>query len=316
MRHVFQIIRQWLGGKVDKVAGKGLSTEDYTTAEKTRLSEMQTELSTLASRIGSVESPAEVWTDISFSIPVSSWTEDQTNGGYNAIIQNVAILSNSGVFAFFDDSINTYGQSSISNSVATGSVTFHTTVIPTGTISGTLRIIDSVNGTIPVSRGGTGATTASAARTTLGLGDAATENVANNLTTTSEGYLLDARQGKALNDSITNAISAMSLITPKTATSTNTEVATHDGRKFSDMRLLIFVLRDSASSSANIRNTIIIPASYWASGQTLFIYANHGANLENVSGIMFTYSSDTSVKIITVGAGGLVGCEILGIKKA
>ena len=107
----------------------------------------------------------------------------------------------------------------------------------------------------------------------------------------------------------------LSIVTPKTATSTNTEVSTYGGRKFSDARILIFILRDSASSSANIRNSITIPASYWASGQTLFIYANHGGSLENISGVMFTYASDTSMKIITVGSGALVGVEVVGILK-
>lgn len=42
----------------------------------------------------------------------------------------------------------------------------------------------------------------STARTNIGLGDSATKDVANNLTTTSSGSVLDARQGKALNDKI------------------------------------------------------------------------------------------------------------------
>lgn len=40
----------------------------------------------------------------------------------------------------------------------------------------------------------------SAVRGNIGLGDAATKITANNLTTTEEGYVLDARQGKALSD--------------------------------------------------------------------------------------------------------------------
>lgn len=35
-------IKELLGGKVDKADGKGLSTNDYTTAEKTKLSEIET----------------------------------------------------------------------------------------------------------------------------------------------------------------------------------------------------------------------------------------------------------------------------------
>ena len=40
-------------------------------------------------------------------------------------------------------------------------------------------------------------------RTNIGLGSAATQDVANNLTTESQGYALDARQGKALSDTLT-----------------------------------------------------------------------------------------------------------------
>lgn len=52
----------------------------------------------------------------------------------------------------------------------------------------------------------------STARTNLGLGDAALKTVANNLTTTSTGKVLDARQGKALNEKATanaNAVTAI-----------------------------------------------------------------------------------------------------------
>lgn len=60
--------------------------------------------------------------------------------------------------------------------------------------------IGSISGTVAVTQGGTGATTASQARINLGVGAAGTQGVANNCTTTAAGYLLDARQGKALND--------------------------------------------------------------------------------------------------------------------
>lgn len=38
-----------------------------------------------------------------------------------------------------------------------------------------------------------------------------TDKIANNLTTTSSGYVLDARQGKALNDSLTNSLHGVKL---------------------------------------------------------------------------------------------------------
>lgn len=61
---------------------------------------------------------------------------------------------------------------------------------------------DITGGTLPVDRGGTGGATPTAARTNLGLGTAATQGTANNLTTTAAGYVLDARQGKVLQDEI------------------------------------------------------------------------------------------------------------------
>lgn len=61
---------------------------------------------------------------------------------------------------------------------------------------------DINSGTLPITRGGTGATDITTARTNLGLGASATNNVANNLTTTSAGSVLDARQGKLLKDTL------------------------------------------------------------------------------------------------------------------
>jgi len=52
------------------------------------------------------------------------------------------------------------------------------------------------------------------ARSNIGLGDAATKAVANNLTTTTEGSVLDARQGASLNQAIANKQNAAAF-TPK-----------------------------------------------------------------------------------------------------
>lgn len=60
--------------------------------------------------------------------------------------------------------------------------------------------LGNTSGALPIANGGTGSATASAARTALGLGTSATNAVANNLTTTASGSVLDARQGKTLSD--------------------------------------------------------------------------------------------------------------------
>jgi hypothetical protein len=63
--------------------------------------------------------------------------------------------------------------------------------------------LGNTSGAVPVANGGTGASSASDARSNLGLGSAATKGVANNATTDSSGsYVLDAYQGKLLNDGI------------------------------------------------------------------------------------------------------------------
>lgn len=89
---------------------------------------------------------------------------------------------------------------------------------------GTVNITPGVKGILPITHGGTGASTKETARDNLGLGNVSvlntngnvdnvlrgdgtwgeykTPNVANNLTTTEEGFVLDARMGKVLADQI------------------------------------------------------------------------------------------------------------------
>lgn len=62
--------------------------------------------------------------------------------------------------------------------------------------------LTQMTGTLPIAHGGTGATTEAEARTNLGLGSAATMTVVNNGTTTSAGYVLDARYAKTITDQV------------------------------------------------------------------------------------------------------------------
>lgn len=103
-----------------------------------------------------------------------------------------------------------------------------------------------------------------------------------------------------------------SLITGADATSTTTSYSTLNGRKFSDYRYLMFFLYASKNNNTLIRDVKIIPSAMWITNRQLIIQSNHGGNLENVSGITFAYNTDTTIKAVTSGAGGLVGFEIQG----
>lgn len=161
------------------------------------------EISAINQRIGNVESPASVFQDVSFSIPLTAWTGSSS---FTATVSNTSITSTSGIWVFYDSTYTSYANAPISAMVESGGggVVFTTATKPTAAISGYIRIVDSVNGIIPIERGGTAAGTAAAARTNLGLGAAATKDVANNLITESAGgSVLDAYQGKLLNDAVT-----------------------------------------------------------------------------------------------------------------
>lgn len=175
-----------------------------------------TELAAINNRIGNVESPASVFNDVAFTIPTTAWSG---SGTFTAIVSNSSISSTSGIWVFYDSSYTSYAKAPISSRVTSGggSVTFTTTTKPTAAISGYIRIVDSVNGIIPVARGGTGAATPAAARSNLGCGNAATYGVANNLTTAAAGSsVLDAYQGKLLSDDISTLSSNTTAVTRHT----------------------------------------------------------------------------------------------------
>ncbi len=104
----------------------------------------------------------------------------------------------------------------------------------------------------------------------------------------------------------------MSLILGADASSTTQTFTLYGGRKFSDYRLLVFYLYTSNSDKSIIRECTIIPQQAWTSGKQLHLNQNHGANLANVSGISFSYDSDTTIRAITNGAGLLTGFVIEG----
>lgn len=128
-----------LDTKVDKVTGKGLSTEDYTTAEKTKLAGIESE----ANKTVVVQTTGSSTTDVMSQNAVSTtlnnyYNKTETNNLLNSKV-NTNDLSTVAISGSYND---------LSNK-------------PTN--------LTDFNGTLPILQGGTGATTAIDARTNLGV---------------------------------------------------------------------------------------------------------------------------------------------------
>ena len=156
---------------------------------------------------------------ITFSIATTDWFT--ITGGYGARVTNAYFVADSEEFVIYNNSIASYLTSNIDTSkdATNHYIQFEVTSLPTGTIGGTIYSLMNDNGSVavaivrdvlPIANGGTNASSASGARTNLGLGDAATHGVSNALTETDSGKVLDARQGKVLDDKITAITSAKS----------------------------------------------------------------------------------------------------------
>lgn len=124
--------------------------------------------SDLTARINALdpESESPVFSDFSFVITVGDW--ELTNGLYTARVNNTVLLTaTAGIQVFYDSSIRTALVGDIYEDKHTGYIDFYTAQIPTGSISGIVRVIDSTGGNVQVSRGGTGASTPKKARENL-----------------------------------------------------------------------------------------------------------------------------------------------------
>ena len=137
-------------------------------------------------------------------------------------------------------------------------------------------------------------------------------NVYNGLDKTVAGFVLDARQGKKLIDRST--LQSIILRSSGTASASSSSVGTYNSRKFSDYWMIGFLMYSSSSDSI-IRDVMWIDSSHWSSGSVVQTIANHGVNLGSVSGIQFSYNSDTAVTVVTIGAGSLTNFEIVGLLK-
>ena len=160
-----------ISNKVDKVTGKGLSTEDYTTAEKNKLT--------------GIEANAN-----NYVHPTTSGNKHIPSGGSSGKILG---WSADGTAAWVDPagggggSVDTvYIGSTEYAPDSNGKVTLpaYPTSLPAngGTAS-------NVSGTVAIANGGTGATSASSARTNLGLGSAATKSSTTSVTSGSSALV-------------------------------------------------------------------------------------------------------------------------------
>ena len=114
------------------------------------------------------ESDTPVYSDFSFAIAVADWT--LANGVYTARVNNTVLLTeNAGIQVFYDASLRNYLVGDIFADKHTGYVDFTTSHLPIGSISGIIRVLDSVSGNLSVSRGGTGAATPKQARLNLNV---------------------------------------------------------------------------------------------------------------------------------------------------
>ena len=114
------------------------------------------------------ESDTPVYSDFSFAIAVADWT--LANGVYIARVNNTVLLTeNAGIQVFYDASLRNYLVGDIFADKHTGYVDFTTSHLPIGSISGIIRVLDSVSGTLSVSRGGTGGATPKQARESLNV---------------------------------------------------------------------------------------------------------------------------------------------------
>ena len=155
-------------GKVYKFIGEDLTQGEEWTPEHWSETKITDELNNLQDQIDNMtpETGTSMFSDISFTINTNQWTE--SSGIYSYNYSNALIKSTSGIQVFYDPAFRNF-VGDINVAKYTGYLTFTTTRQPIGAITGTIRIIDSISGTLPVTRGGTGAVNAKGARQNLNV---------------------------------------------------------------------------------------------------------------------------------------------------
>lgn len=157
-----------------------------------------------------------------FGIAVGDWTLN--NGVYTAEFTTAYVTSSSHESLKWDKSYWDYAVTPVSAEKKSGGggVIFTTTTVPTGTITGTLTVVDNDDGkipviientTVPIENGGTNASNLAGARANLGIPD-----VVDNLTTNDGTKALSAAQGYALNGNIALQKTTVTMASGVTAT--------------------------------------------------------------------------------------------------
>lgn len=153
------------------------------------------------------ESLISTWREVPLGVAVADWT--LSSGIYTAEFSSEYITSTCKYQVVLDDSWRSYAKADITTELKSGggAILLHTSVIPTGTIIGTVSVLDADDGktmtvvqdtVTSVAHGGTGASSVAGAKANLEIPE-----VVDNLTTDDGTKALSARQGKALNDSVT-----------------------------------------------------------------------------------------------------------------
>lgn len=126
-------------------------------------------LTIIDNRIDSLdpESATGVFTDVTFGILANQWT--LSGSVYTYTYSNVLITATAGIEVFYDSTFRSAMAGDVHITKNTGNIVFTTTEAPIGTLSGTIRIIESVSGVIPTHRGGTGSVTIKGARQNLNV---------------------------------------------------------------------------------------------------------------------------------------------------
>lgn len=141
------------------------------------------------------------------AVATSDWT--LSGGVYTAEFTTAYVTTTSHESLKWDQSYWDYAVTPVSAAKKTGGggIILTTATVPTGTITGTLTVVDNDDGkipviientTVPIENGGTNASNLAGARANLGIPD-----VVDNLTTNDGTKALSAAQGYALNGKMT-----------------------------------------------------------------------------------------------------------------